>query len=363
MHKFVDILVKTLEYRDLYTRGHTHRGVFYALKIGESLGLSSKELEYLYVGGMLHDIGKIGIPDVVLLKPGKLTEEEFEIMKLHVILGYQMLKDLDVPSEALDIVLYHQEKYDGTGYPHGAKNGNIPLLARVYTIADSFEAMTSIRIYKKGKTWQQAFQELEELASIHFDPDIVRYAIKALESLSYVEANYSNINTEAEKIRWSFYYIDESGAIKGDLFLPTLKAFMEQRDSFCLTIFDIKNLAMINMEKGWEEGNQVLRRLIEAINIQYCISYNIKDLILKLIKENFVNIESPVVFRIGGDEFAVIAPYILPPEKVLGVVNSMKSIGINIDYLRVRFPEDFSTYKEVLEKIFAFTKLKLNTHL
>lgn len=122
-----NILLTVLEYRDVYTRGHTDRGVFYALKIGESMGLSGEELEYIRIGGMVHDVGKIAIPDVILLKPGRLTKEEFEIMKLHVSLGYEMVKDSEIPREALNVLLYHQEKYDGSGYPFGLRGENIPL--------------------------------------------------------------------------------------------------------------------------------------------------------------------------------------------------------------------------------------------
>lgn len=94
-----DTLLRVLEYRDVYTRGHTDRGVFYALKIGENMRLSTKELEYLRMGGMVHDVGKTAIPDVILLKPGKLTKEEFEIMKLHVSLGYELVKGSEIPKE------------------------------------------------------------------------------------------------------------------------------------------------------------------------------------------------------------------------------------------------------------------------
>ncbi len=352
-------LLKVLEYRDVYTRGHTDRGVFYALKIGESMGLSAKELEHLRIGGMVHDVGKIAIPDVILLKPGRLTKEEFEIMKLHVRLGYEMVKDSDIPKEALEVPLYHQEKYDGTGYPFGIKGEEIPLLARIYTVADSFEAMTSRRIYKKAKTWEEAFREMEELASMHFDPDVVPYAIKALRSLEYVSVNPSHVNQEIEKIRWSFQYIDPTGAIRGDLFLPALKAFVEQKDTFCLTVFDIRNLTEINLQRGWEGGNEVLKRLVWAINLECCSMHDIKDVVLKLMKEDVIDIMSPVIFRIGGDEFAVIAPYIPPSEKVLGVVKSMKQVDVDVDYIQMNYPGSFSSYDEAIERIFKFTKKKL----
>ncbi|RMH80411.1 MAG: HD domain-containing protein [Acidobacteria bacterium] len=359
MNQFIDILVNILEHRDFYTRGHTERGVFYARSIGRKLGLAEKELEHLRIGGMIHDIGKIGIPDVILLKPYRLTPEEFEIMKLHVKIGYEMLKGLDVPKGAFDILLYHQEKYDGTGYPHGAKGEDIPLLARIYTIADAFEAMTARRIYKRAKSWEEAFEELERLAGVHFDPKLVPYAIEALSGLEMVPTVIPQIDQEIEKIRWSFQYIDGTGAIKGDIFLPSLRAFIEQRESFCLTIFDIKNLSKINFEKGWEEGNEVLRRLVWAINLECCSMHDIRDVILMLMKEDVIDIESPVIFRVGGDEFAVIAPYIPPPDKPLRVKDTMKSMGVDVDFLQMQFPESFKTYEEALKLIFSFTRGKL----
>lgn len=259
----------------------------------------------------------------------------------------------------MQVLLYHQEKYDGTGYPFGKRAEDIPLLARIYTVADSFEAMTARRIYKRAKSWEEAFRELEELAGIHFDPSIVPYAIRALKKLTSVPAFLSKVNSEIEKVRWSFQYMDPTGAIKGDLFLPSLKAFMEQRESFCLTIFDIKNLSQINLERGWEAGNEVLRSLVWAINLECCAMHDIREVILKLMKEEVIDIMSPVIFRIGGDEFAVIAPYIPPPEKVKGVERSMHSLGVEISYLQMSYPESFSSYQEVLERIFAFTKKRL----
>ncbi len=259
----------------------------------------------------------------------------------------------------MQVLLYHQEKYDGTGYPFGKRAEDIPLLARIYTVADSFEAMTARRIYKRAKSWEEAFRELEELAGTHFDPSIVPYAIRVLKKLTSVPAFLSKVNSEIEKVRWSFQYMDPTSAIKGDLFLPSLKAFMEQRESFCLTIFDIKNLSQINLERGWEAGNEVLRSLVWAINLECCAMHDIREVILKLMKEEVIDIMSPVIFRIGGDEFAVIAPYIPPPEKVKGVERSMHSLGVEISYLQMSYPESFSSYQEVLERIFAFTKKRL----
>jgi GGDEF domain-containing protein len=194
---------------------------------------------------------------------------------------------------------------------------------------------------------------------MQFDPDIVGYAVKTLRGLKHVEINHSRVNQEIEKIRWSFQYLDPTGAIKGDLFLPTLKAFIDKKESLCLTVFDIKNLTQINLERGWEAGNEVLKHLVRAINIQCCASYDIRDIILRLMKEDVIDITSPVVFRIGGDEFAVIAPYIPPKEKVIEVVKFMNEIDVGVDYLQLEYPLTVSTYQEAINKIFAFTKSKL----
>ncbi len=356
-----EFLIKSLEVRDVYTRGHTERGVHYAMQIAMAMGLTEKELHGLYIGGLIHDIGKIGIPDVILLKPAKLTKEEFEIMKLHVKIGYELIKDNEIPPECLDVLLYHQEKYDGSGYPIGKKGNDIPILARVYTVADSFEAMTARRIYKKSKTWEEAFQELEELAGKHFDPDIVPYAIKVLSNLKSVPWHTNFTSQDVEKIRWSFYFIDSTGAIKGDLFLPTLNAFIEQREEFCLTVFDIKNLSKINLEKGWTKGNEALALLVRAINMECCSMHDLKDTIVKLMKEDVLDIDSPLIFRIGGDEFAVIAPFIPPPEKVKHVVAFMKEQGVEVSYLQNNYPRDFKSAKEILEMIMRFSRRRAFT--
>jgi len=360
-----DFFIKLLELRDAYTKGHSERGVLFAIEIGKELALTERELEFLKIGGSIHDIGKVAIPDVILLKPGRLTPKEYEIMKLHVQLGYELVKDLYLPRESVEILLYHQERYDGKGYPFGKKGNEIPLLARIYTIADSFEAMTARRIYKKSKLWKEALKELEELAGTHFDPDIVPYAIRALSKLEGKVVSREDIDTELEKIRWTFYYLDPTGAIKGDLFLSTLQAYIDRGLPFCFTMFDVKNLFSINQRYGWEKGNEILTELVNAINIQCCATHDIRDLILKLMRMDILDITTPVIFRLGGDEFGVIAPYIPPPEKAAGVVKYIKEKGAEVVYRQMKFPEDFSSTEEVLSVIMEFSKKlpKVKTYL
>ncbi len=351
-----EFFLKLLELRDAYTRGHTERGVIYAIQIGKALGLTEEELKLLEIGGYIHDIGKIAIPDVVLLKPSRLTKEEYEIMKLHVELGYEIIKDLGLPKESVEVLLYHQEKYDGSGYPFGKKGKEIPLLARIYKIADSFEAMTSRRVYKKPKKWDVALNELEELAGIDFDPDIIPYAVKTLKNLQGKIKTRLDINSELEKIRWSFYFTDFTGAIKGDLFLPTLKAFIEKGEPFCLTLFDIENLFEINQERGWDKGNEVLHSLVYAIKSQYCGTSDPKELVIKLMRADVCDISVPVIFRLGSDEFGVISPYIPSREKVENVAKFMKDLGVKVKYVQKRFPDDFQSIEDILHLLMRFQK-------
>ncbi|TNI95673.1 HD domain-containing phosphohydrolase [Aeromonas veronii] len=177
-------------YRDEETANHLRRMSLYSRLIAKYLapthGLSDEEVEYIYMFSELHDIGKIAIPDAVLLKPGKLTIEEFNIMKTHPVKGEEMIT-LMINEFGLDgihhidmlknIIMYHHERFDGMGYPEGLKEMQIPLPARIVTVADVFDALTSSRPYKKAWSFDAAFDYLEEYAGSQFDPACVKAAI------------------------------------------------------------------------------------------------------------------------------------------------------------------------------------------
>ncbi|CAN5405068.1 hypothetical protein BH11ARM1_BH11ARM1_13070 [soil metagenome] len=156
----VQSLVKAVDAKDQYTAGHSERVMAYSLKIGQRLGLSPSEMRVLKMGTLVHDIGKIGVPDAILTKPDKLTTEEYELVMQHPMLGYKMIESIPTFSECLPIVLHHHEKLDGTGYPFGLKGLEIPLLVRICTVSDSFDAMTSDRAYRKGLDPLVAINEL-----------------------------------------------------------------------------------------------------------------------------------------------------------------------------------------------------------
>ena len=162
-----------LDLRDEETQGHSRRVTAYTIALAQAMGLDSDELRVIARGAFLHDIGKIATPDSILLKPGRLTDEEMSIMKEHCERGYEMVSKIPFLRDAAEIVHAHQERFDGTGYPQGLRGEEIPLGARIFAIADSLDAMTSDRPYRKGTTFAAATEEIVRCSGKQFDPSIV----------------------------------------------------------------------------------------------------------------------------------------------------------------------------------------------
>ncbi len=177
----LNLLMRTLAIREHGTHEHTARVTALALALGKKLDLSDEELLTLYWGAMLHDIGKIGIPDHILRKDGPLTEEEWAVMRKHPIHGREILQDLHFLRGALDVVYHHHERFDGKGYPEGLQGHNIPYLARIFSVVDAFDAMISDRPYRKGMSVEEALRELARNRGTQFDPDIVDAFIQLIQ--------------------------------------------------------------------------------------------------------------------------------------------------------------------------------------
>lgn len=167
-------LSKALDSRDTYTSYHSNNVSRYAVEIARKMHLSDKEIDVIHKGGLLHDIGKIGISEDILLKPGKLTNEEYSVIKRHPVIGYDMIKHVSdfIENGILEIVLHHHERYDGKGYPFGLKGDQIPLGARIIAIADTFDAMTSKRVYRNEIDLESTLVEIEKNKGLQFDPEI-----------------------------------------------------------------------------------------------------------------------------------------------------------------------------------------------
>ena len=156
------------------------RVTYFSMVMGKQLGLSDAEMYDLELSALFHDIGKIGTPDAVLNKPSRLTDEEFDIMKDHPSKSYEILKDFDVFEKVARNAKHHHERYDGRGYPDQLKAEEIPVYARIILIADTFDAMTSTRVYRKGLPHEVAFNELVEFSGSQFDPGLVKHFIKGM---------------------------------------------------------------------------------------------------------------------------------------------------------------------------------------
>lgn len=175
-------LSKSLDSRDRYTGNHSENVARYALMIAEELELPKEQCEAVFIGGLLHDIGKIGISEPVLTKPNRLTKEEYEQIKLHPMVGYNTIKHISSIAEigVFDMVLYHHERYDGKGYPKGLKGEEIPLVARIMCVADAFDAMTTNRSYRNAMDLNYAISEIENNKGTQFDPEIAELFLNTI---------------------------------------------------------------------------------------------------------------------------------------------------------------------------------------
>lgn len=166
-------LARAVEAKDSYTEAHTMRVAAGAVALGEVAGLGATDLDHLYRGGLLHDIGKIGVPDRVLQKPGPLSKVEMEVMRQHPALGEEIARPLRSAAPLLKIIRHHHENWDGSGYPDGLAGAEIPLPARVVAISDAFDAMTSDRPYRPGRSRREAAAILKQGAGTQWDPELV----------------------------------------------------------------------------------------------------------------------------------------------------------------------------------------------
>jgi putative nucleotidyltransferase with HDIG domain len=192
----VETLIRAIQARDKYTSGHSARVSRYALLIGEKFGLTSRDRHELYLASMLHDIGKIGIPDDLLNREDKLTDEQIRQIRNHVNVGASMLNALGEMNPIVPLILHHHEAWDGSGYPDGLKGEEIPLMARILAVADSFDAMTSDRPYRKAMSKPAAIAEIKQFSGRSFDPAVVDAFLEVLR-----EQAASTVDVEPQPVR------------------------------------------------------------------------------------------------------------------------------------------------------------------
>jgi putative nucleotidyltransferase with HDIG domain len=196
----LEALGDALDLKDAETEGHSKRVTAFTIAIARAMGLSSQEIRVIARGAFLHDIGKMAIPDAILRKPGKLTEDEQAIMREHCYRGYQMLRKIPFLAEAAEIVYSHQEMHDGTGYPRGLKGDEIPLGARLFAIADTLDAITSDRPYRAAQTFAAAKEEIKRWGGRQFDPKCVEIFCQMPESI------WTDLRREIDTQSYRFAY-------------------------------------------------------------------------------------------------------------------------------------------------------------
>ena len=185
----VEALAETIEKRDPYTGGHTKRVMNYSYKIGKEMGLMEQDLERLKLAAILHDVGKIGIKDDILLKQTRLSHDEMLLMNMHTSYGSEILHHIKYLKDVIPGVLSHHERLDGTGYPDKLRNDDIPLIAKIIAVADAFDAMTTDRPYRKALSFEEAFSELQHFSNLQFDQKVVEAFLSLLHNKNFIGRN------------------------------------------------------------------------------------------------------------------------------------------------------------------------------
>jgi putative nucleotidyltransferase with HDIG domain len=196
----VHALTSAIDAKDQYTCGHSDRVARVSARLAQQMGCDAKQVETIYLSGLLHDVGKIGIKDEVLRKPGKLTPEEFEHIKSHTEIGYKILADIKELAEVLPVVLHHHEQWDGGGYPRGLAGTTIPFLARIVAVADAFDAMGSDRPYRKGMSEEKVDAILKGGAGQQWDAAVVQAFFEARDEIREIaHAQVKNVTFDARQ--------------------------------------------------------------------------------------------------------------------------------------------------------------------
>jgi GGDEF domain-containing protein len=270
----IKALIYATEIRDAYTQGHSEHVGYYAKKFASFLGMSEEESEELYIAGLLHDIGKIGIPDNVLLKPGKLEEDEFELIKLHSPISGKVVEKIPNFSHLATIVRHHHEDYNGKGYPDGLKGEEIPLYSRILSLADVFDALTTGRIYRASIKMDRALEIMEDMQrNGKFDPKLYKKFIPFIKKLGIYHTKINTEFKELENKRNTFFYIDNlTKFFNKDALIALLRKCHDYDFYISLIKCDIKGFKFYNKKYGLKKGDALLKNIsnifMEKLNPQ-----------------------------------------------------------------------------------------------
>ncbi len=300
--------VNIIEQRDTYTAGHSLRVAEYSKQIALALNIDETEVRKLEKAAILHDIGKVATPDSVLLKPGKLNNLEYDLIKQHAAAGFNMLSKVAMYKDLAEIIKYHHAHYDGNGYPVTSSPDSIPFLSHIMTVADAFDAMTSNRIYKPRKLIEDALCEIKAYSGTQFHPVVVEAAVKVLKEIN-IPITTQLPNTVLEQKRFSYFFCDALTELYNENYLQLTLADTQRKQN-CLHLILLKNFSGYNRKNGWNKGNEVLIQLS------------------KVLIKTFPNAS---VFRYHGDDFVILFDQHEHVDKTLfDTIGSLDKKGISI---------------------------------
>ena len=280
--------VNIIEQRDTYTAGHTIRVAEYCKLIAKGMRLSEIEVHRLEKAAILHDIGKVATPDTILLKPGKLSNLEYELIKQHSEVGADMLEKISIYKDLAKIIRYHHSRYDGKGYPKTSSPDEIPMLSHIMIVSDAFDAMTTNRIYRTRKSINEALEELKNLSGTQFHPDVVDVAVKVLKGVKLSDTTQMP-ESELEQRRMSYFFQDNLTGLYNEDYLQIV--LNREKNSFkSLNIIDLHKFTRYNQEHGWEAGNVLLKNIASLLEELYpqsmLIRYHGDDFVMLDAEQN-----------------------------------------------------------------------------
>lgn len=325
----ISLVIDLIDKRDSYTAGHSQRVSHYCEIITRAMYHDESLVNKIKEAAILHDVGKIAIPDSILLKPEKLTPTEKELINYHLTAGYDLLSKVEMYKELAEIMRYHHERHDGMGYPQGVSGDQIPPLSRIMIVADAFDAMTTDRIYKPRKSVEEAIKELEFYKGSQFDPEVTDIAIAVLKNVT-INAAEQFPKTSLEEERFAYYLKDQLTGLNNHWALESiLKINQHTLEYRYATVIILENLMTFNREKGWHNGNILLEKFSS------------------LLKNRFQHYH---IYRIFGDTFIILSQDFIDLSPSLPIMEELltdKKITLSTDIIHL-----------IQEKIDSISKLE-----
>lgn len=363
MHSIMSI-ANTIDAKDKYTSGHSIRVARCSVAIAKRMGWSEEELQNLQYVALLHDIGKIGVPDAVLNKPSKLTDEEFAIIKKHPVIGGEILKEIHTIPHVREGALFHHERYDGKGYPYGLTGKDIPLFARIVCLADTYDAMSTNRVYRKMVPHEEIIAEYERCSGSQFDPELAEVFIEMLKE-GYIVGG----GPAKEELR-------NTGEILLD---SVLRECMEEAANIfmidTLTRLYNKTYAQSHVDELLRSGHKGALFMMNIDNFKHIndiYGHIIGDQILKIYADVIRNaaVEGDILCRVGGDEFLMFAIDMVDKEEAgkraakiidalavnMAEINMSENIFTSIGIAIYQAGDDFLTMYKKADMALYFTK-------